>query len=482
MPQDPALVRLFTEALSHQARGDAGAALIAYKRAQRQFPDFADAWANASVLLCNMERLDEALAAAERALGLDPGNKAALYGLAVTHRSLGRTKEAEAGLRGLIEADPCHYQAILALAKIHADERRYAESLRLLDRAVGIEPSRGALLVMRGIMKMWATDLPGAEADFRAAMALGAANDSVRINLAISLLLQGRYREAWPLFGPKMALGTLFEMYDTGNRRWDGGPLHGGALLVRTNFHGFGDVMQFSRFMPLTRMLAGGPVLFSVYEPTLRLARLALGEASGVVQARDEPRVDAVTHILELPVVLNVDSAALPPPTSFPLPDAPPPPEMLRPGIRVGLAWSGNPAHSCDAQRSMGPRDLDALAGVPGIAWYGLQKPPAEDPPRLPGFTDMSRLMGDFLDTALVARHLDAMVTVDTSMLHLAASLGVPTFALLAHFPEWRWGLGGTTPWYPSVRLIRQGAPGDWAGAVERLGAELAAMAQKGAP
>jgi tetratricopeptide (TPR) repeat protein len=477
--ENPTLVKLFQGALASQARGEAAAALLAYRRIQRQFPDFADAWANASVLLCAVDRPEEALAAAERALELDGGNRAAVYGQAMARKNMGQGGEAEAGLLGLLDACPDNHQAMITLAAFYGDEGRYAESLAMYDRACALAPSNGPLLASRGVVKMWATDMPGAEADFRAAIALGAANDAVRMNLALTLLIQGRYLEAWPWFGPYMALGSLFETYGTGRRRWDGGPLHGGALMVRTSFHGFGDVIQFARLMPQVKLAAGGRVLLSVYEPVLRLLN-GLDGLPGVdalvVQEKDDPPFDAVTNLLELPVLLKLDSAALPPPIEISLPDAAPAPELLRPGFKVGLAWAGNPTHSCDAQRSMSPRCLDALAGIEGaehIAWYGLQKPPALEPPRLPGFTDMSRYMGDFQDTAQVVRRLDMVATVDTSMLHLAGSLGVPTVALLAHVPEWRWQLGETTPWYPAVRLIRQTGWDDWRGAVERLGAEI---------
>jgi hypothetical protein len=128
----------------------------------------------------------------------------------------------------------------------------------------------------------------------------------------------------------------------------------------------------------------------------------------------------------------------------------------------------------------MDPKFLSGLADVPGaerISWYGLQKPPSLEliePPPLPAFADLSQYMGDFLDTARLARRLDLIVTVDTSMAHLAGLLGVPAIVLLAHFPDWRWGLGETTPWWPDLTLVRQPSHGDWAGAVERLKAEMA--------
>jgi hypothetical protein len=125
----------------------------------------------------------------------------------------------------------------------------------------------------------------------------------------------------------------------------------------------------------------------------------------------------------------------------------------------------------------MDPKFLRGLADVPGaekVSWYGLQKPPAAEPPDLPGFMDLSPHMGDFMDTARIIVRLDLVVTVDTSTVHLAGLLGVPAIVLLAHFPDWRWGLGERTPWWPALRLIRQPSLGDWAGAVEKLRAELA--------
>jgi hypothetical protein len=125
--------------------------------------------------------------------------------------------------------------------------------------------------------------------------------------------------------------------------------------------------------------------------------------------------------------------------------------------FKVGLVWGG-------VTRRPDPRLLDCLSDTPGaerMAWYGLQKTPPgrgqpAPPPDLPGFTDLSPRINDFMDTAHLAMRLDLVVTVDTSVAHLAGSLGVPTAVLLTHPPDWRWGLADATPWYPSVRLVRQ--------------------------
>jgi len=474
---DPQLAKLLTDAMSRQAQGDLGPALLYYRRIQKQYPDFLDAWVLASSLLHEMGRFDEALQAAEKAVELDGKNQVAAYALASAHLGLGRTDQAEAVLLDLIEAAPSHFQALIALSGIYNQKMMPAKSMEMFDRAVGLELTDPRLLAVRGDLRAMTMDLPGAEADLRAAMQLGVDDNALRMRLSCLLLNQGRYREAWRLFRPGMILAALFDYYNTGNQRWDGGPMQGRTLMVRTHPHGFGDVIQMSRFLPQVKERSRARVLLSVYEPVLRLMRGVPGIDGLVVQEKDKPHFDAVINLMELPNLLDIESSELPPPVSFTLPDAVSMPELDRPGLKVGLVWGGNPIHGMDSQRSIGPRPLDALADMQGaerVVWCSLQKPPDQEPPKLPSLIDMSPRMGDFMDTAQIVRRLDLVVSVDTSTLHLAGSLNVPTVALLAHTPEWRWCLGESTPWYPTVKLVRQQTRGEWGGVVEKLKAEIA--------
>jgi hypothetical protein len=333
---------------------------------------------------------------------------------------------------------------------------------------------------------MRALDLGGAEADLRRALELDADNHQARWNYAYLQLLTGRHREAWPNFRARLSLDEWSaNAQGRGRPRWGGEALGGRTLLVHTE-QGFGDTLQFSRFLPRLKEY-GGRVLLSTYAPLERLLSAmldALGLDGLVVEGREPPDFDFVVPIMELPAILDAgpeDLAPLPPPALPADPSTPPAPELDGPGFSVGLAWAGSPAHSNDALRSMPPELLAGLAGLPGaekISWYGLQKPPAAEPPALPGFTDLSPRMGDFLDTARLAARLDLVVTVDTSVAHLAGLLGLPAIVMLAHVPDWRWGLGETTPWYPGLALVRQPSHGDWGGAVEKLKREIAGRAQ----
>jgi len=471
---EPALVKLFKEALARQSQGDKNGAVIAYKRIQRQFPDFADAWINASCILFEMGRAEEALDMALRAVELAPENVSAYCALASAYQSLGCLDDAVVNFRKAIEYDPAHVPALTNLAGIYARAGNFTEALTLDDRAIQARPSNSALWGNRSHTKMRALDFNGAEADLKRALELDSDNAQARWNLACLQLLQCRYREAWSQFHSGHISYEVFcsHRFDLGKPHWNGEPLNGRTLLMykepEKGLYGFGDIIQYARFFPRIQQQYNGRVIFLTFEHMKRLLANAPGLDGLLIDGEPLPDFDLVVPVILLPVVLNADISDLPPPIQIPTKHRPMP-EFERPGLKVGLVWGGSSMHPRDAERSMNPRFLDELADIPGIDWYGLQKPPSLDPPRLPGFIDMSPYMGDFMDTAQIARQLDLIVTVDTSMSHLAGSLGIPTIVLLTYLPDWRWGLGEHTPWYPNLTLLRQPAHGDWRGAIALL-------------
>jgi Flp pilus assembly protein TadD len=474
---DPRLVRLFTEAMAYQASGNLKGALIVYKQVQSKFPSFADAWTNASVVLYELGRDNEALEMAIRAVELRPQCQHANSALASAQQRLGRIDEAAAHFLKAIECDPKHFPALTNLAGIYACKGKFAEALELQNMAIHAQPSHPVLWGNRGHTKMRDLDLAGAEADLNHSLSLDPTNPLARWNLAYVQLLQHRYEEAWPNFRARQFLSEW-----SGNKQfmnkphWKGEPLNGRTLLVYTE-QGYGDTLQFSRFVPrLSRF--GGRVLFSIYKPLERIFKHTAGVDQLIIEGEALPNFDLVVPIMDLPVIFNIGKAALGPLPAPPLPEYEPLPELSRPGFKVGLVWAGNTAHTNDLLRSMSPRIFDELAGLSGIAWYGLQVPPADDPPRLPGFLDMSPRMADFVDTAQIAKQLNLIVTVDTSVAHLAGFLDLPAIVLLAYMPDWRWGLDSdSTPWYPSVTLLRQPAHGDWASVVAMLKERIKLMA-----
>jgi tetratricopeptide (TPR) repeat protein len=554
--------------MSRQARGDLGGALLSYRRVQRRFPDFPDAWANASALLCAVGRFDEARQAAETALALAPGDAAAAHHLAAAQAKLGRLEEAAEGLLGVVErgergeradgyigraqamadlagvynrmgrhgdaalmaqraveADdgnwdghhalaaahrelgdankaaahyrmalarrPDHVASLAGLVEIYIGHGHMREAVALCDAELphNAEPQvRSLLMGYSGQAKMLLGALDAAENDLTRAAELDPGSAAPRWGLAYLLAVQGRCREAWAHVRACHAMGAWeLARHDYGKPHWEGGPLVGGTLLVYSAHHstgGCGDVIQFSRYFPQIRERFGCRLVLCTYASLARLLEgvdgidgIVAHDGGAAAHGGPLPHFDAVAPVGGLPTLLDIDLRELPPPTRL---SPGPPPEFNGPAFRVGLCWAGSASTMQRAERDMDPGLLGALADVPGaarIAWYGLQKDPS-GLPDLPAFTDMSGHMGDFMDTARITAGMDLVATVDTSMAHLAATLGVPTYVLLPKASDWRWGLGKATPWYPAVRLLRQAA-GGWEGVVAALGGEIAKAARR---
>jgi Flp pilus assembly protein TadD len=470
---DPQLVAIFTEALGCQSGGNLSGALIAYKRIQRQFPDFIDAWINASSLLQMMGRMEEALDSATRAAELGSQSPEVYNALANAQISLGLLEGASENLNRVLAKNPQHPEAISSLANICGIKGKYEEALELENRALQLMPLNPDYWLNRSKAKIHLMDLAGSEADSQRALELDGSRLEAFWNIAHIQLLQYRYKEAWVGYRarPDRALGKVTDLCD-GKPIWTGENLNGRTLLVHAEYHGFGDTIQMARFFPCIQKQYDGRVILSTFKPLKRLLENVAGIDDLLIEDEPRPHYDLVLPVLKIPIVLDIDPSDLPPPINIST-EYRPMPELTRPGFKVGLVWGGNPVHIQDTQRSMSQRHLDTLADLTGIAWYSLQIPPSPEPPALPGLIDMSPHISDFMDTAQIIKQLDLIVTVDTSVAHLAGSLNIPTIVLLQYIPEWRWGLKEHTPWYPTLTLIKTPGVHDWDGAIALLREQL---------
>ena len=283
----------------------------------------------------------------------------------------------------------------------------------------------------------------------------------VAVHLATLLLGLGRYAEAWPLFEARAALAAGRVRPDLPYPEWDGRAVRS---LTVWDEQGFGDAIQFARFVP--DLVARGIAVTLIVRP--ELAALFAGLGATVVPAQGQMRIpvaDTWTMLGSLPGRLGVTLEGLPGRTAY----LQAPEERreafagkLRPGARIGVVSRGKPAHANDHNRSLPYEGAAFLLSLPGAQ----SLLPDESP--LP--------LKDFADTAAVVAQLDLVISVDTASAHLAAALGKPCWILLPWVGEdWRWLHDGRTdsPWYPSVRLYRQPAPGDWASALRALAQDL---------
>ena len=260
---------------------------------------------------------------------------------------------------------------------------------------------------------------------------------------------------------------------------WRGEDLAGKTILVHAE-QGLGDTIQFARFVPML-LARGASILFYAQPELVPVLETLEGDVRIIPAETAVPNYDYYVAVMSLPYHLGIMAEAIP--AEIPYLSAPKtvpdrleeilPPESRH--LRVGLTWAGRPTHADDRHRSCPLEALLPLARVPGVALYALQKEMREeDKPFLTRIKDLSPHLDDFGVTAAALSRLDLIVAVDTATAHLAGALGRPVMLMLAHRAEWRWALGQEdSPWYPTMRLVRQPTPGDWETVVSRIADSL---------
>ena len=300
-------------------------------------------------------------------------------------------------------------------------------------------------------------------------------------NLGTLLLRLGKSEEGWKEYHWRWQTPT-FTPLTCPQPLWDGQPLDG-TLLLHTE-QGAGDTFQFVRYIPEIRRRCKR-VLF--VRPDALGCMFCDGEwadqfASAGNIALDT--FDAVLPLMSAPMVLGPDIDE----SRFTKPYLTPEPRDIDLGpchvpdakLKVGFAWAGSPSHSNDAFRSTAIDQLAPLFEIPDIAFYSLQKGPQVADLKKVGskyasVRDLDEMQNDFADTAAIMRQLDLVITVDTSVLHLAGGLGIPVWGLLSRRADWRWGVVGQTesPIYPSLRLFWQKTTSDWRDLVKRVAIDV---------
>jgi hypothetical protein len=257
--------------------------------------------------------------------------------------------------------------------------------------------------------------------------------------------------------------------------KWDGSDLNGRRILLYGE-QGLGDSIQFARYIPMVAQ-RGGRIVLACQPELVDLLKQIQPLEECVPNDRVPPPHDVYCALLSLPAVLGTRPETIPASVPYLTPD-PVKTEFWRKRLegetrrKIGLAWAGRPIHPNDRNRSMSLSQLAGLADVPDAAFYSLQKREgSEQAAHAPmPLTDWTSELHDFTDTAALMANLDLIISVDTSVVHLAGALGRPVWVLLPFIPDWRWMFDRTdSVWYPTMRLFRQPALGDWKTPIGKL-------------
>jgi Tfp pilus assembly protein PilF len=431
-------------------------AIAEYERAITLAPDFAEAYSNMGTALRDSDRVDEAINAHRYALQLRPDLAEALNNLAIALRDIGQWDEALQCCQRAIAIKPEYADAHANLGVILCELERADESVAACRRAVALQPQRGVL----------------------------------QNNLAMILLKLGQYEEGWAKAEWRYFSDPRFPARKLPKPRWNGEDLRGGTLLIHAE-QGFGDTIQFSRYVPLAAA-RGGQVIFECPPEQRRLFECFRNVKQLVTAGDVLPEFDLHCPTMSLPLAFGTTLETVPhEPYLRADParaefwrrkliitdDGAPHVHAGFPKLKIGLVWAGKPTHTDDRNRSMTLSELAPLTGI-DAEFYSLQKgPAARQVTEQPGGMQLQNFTADFSDfaeTAAFIANLDLVIAVDTAVAHLAGAMGKPVYLLLPKVSEWRWMLRrADTPWYPHTRLFRQERWRDWAAPVNQIVALL---------
>lgn len=443
--------QLFQRAAALQRQGKIDLAIVAYRKILQMAPNHAGVWGNLGVALRTKGDFQAAVVAYKRALEIVPGDPGITGNLGNALKDMDRLEEALEAHEAAAAAQPDDFNIRYNYGIALREAALYERSLVELEAAIALKP--------------------------------GAAHP--QWDRAIALLHLGWFAEGWDAYETRWSTGDLPQR-PAEVPRWRGERFEGKKLLIFAE-QGFGDSILTSRFIPLVKARAGegagaGQVILECKTPLQDLFSDIEGIDRMVEPGEAAGEYDLEVPIMSLPGIFEASDTRLPPPPRLHIPDyAHQKAQLLlrRNGrFKVGIVWSGSVTFKGNRKRAVGVERFLPFAEVPGVELYSLQKGPRSEDLEIASagavVTAIGEQLDSFAETAAVIEALDLVIMTDSSVAHLAGSLGSPIWNLLNKATYWLYrGDGETTPWYPSMKLYRQRTAGDWDPEFSRVRADL---------
>lgn len=479
----------YVEALSSlgatlHLRGSRDEALEFCQKASQLRPDYAEGFNNLGLVHHGRKKLDLAEKAVREAIRLKPDYAEAHSNLGVVLGAAKRHQEAVAAYRTSLELKPDQPEAWMNLGGSLRELRKFNEAEAACLRSLELRPGYADAYCNLGVIHLDRGEGQAAVESYRQAVAAKPDSALAHWGLALALLVNGEYAEGWREYEWRWQCKDQFApLPQLAKPVWDGSDLLGKTIFLHSE-QGMGDAIQFSRYGELLAK-KGARVILQCH-PSLRTLLSTLDGVEQVI-ATDEkpPAFDCHASLLSMPLLCGTTVENIPAEVPYLHPD---PRQVaawksrLAPVARrrlVGLAWAGNPEHQRDRERSCGLSLFAPLADAADVCFISLQKGASADEADMPpigmNLLEFANDLNDFADTAALVANLDLVISVDTSVVHLAGAIGKPVWTLIAYSPDWRWLLKRSdAPWYPTMRLFRQERAGDWSGAIAAVAEALA--------
>ncbi len=468
---------------AHLNQGEAEAALEAYRKTVKAAPNWPNGWYKLGNAFFRLDQFENALKAYRRSIDRHPNHPSGLTNMGATLEKLGRYEEAAMILRHALVLAPDDISALKNLGHVDLKLGHAGEGLHLLRRAIELAPDDPDAHYTLGNALVRMERLQDALNSYAKVRALQPKAARAYFAPAAVLLMNGQYKEGWPIYESRFDMPAYkTNVKDVHERLWDGSALAGRRLLVHVE-QGFGDTLQFIRYVPLIRARAGGGKIFLACEPELFGLLKTVEGVDEIYRlgAKESVTYDVQIPLLSLPHRFGTTLETIPDNTPYlKVPKGTKARIRRRKSARLAVAfvWAGRPTHSDDRFRSCPLEWFGALFDIPGIDFYsiqwGLRAAELKPYQSRPNVTAMTDKLTNFAETAAIVEQVDLVISIDTAVAHLAGALGKPVWTLLPFGGEWRWLFRREdTPWYPSMRLFRQNILGDWRPVFQRLAAAL---------
>jgi Flp pilus assembly protein TadD len=438
---------------------------------------------------CQAGRLDEAERLLGQVLSVNPRHADALHLLGVIAYQTKRNDLAVDLISKAIAINPREASSHSNLGNLLLGQGRLDEAVASYHKALDLKPNFSEALNNLGNALRAQKRLDEAITSYRKALDLRPSDPEAHYNLAMALLAHGDMATGWEEYEWRWKTPQLINTRrDFAQPQWHGEAAEGRTLLIHAE-QGFGDTLQFCRYAPLAAA-RGLRVILEVPKPLAQLLRSLSGVERIVVHGETPPLFDLHCPMLSMPLALDTTLATIPSDIPYLHADEAQVAAwrarlaaLESQGPRIGLVWAGNPrsqllsAAALSRWRSIVPDRLAPLFELPGLSFFSLQK---DDPAPRGQFPliDVMDEIEDFADTAALIANLDLVISIDTSVAHLAAALGKRVWLLNCFDPCWRWLVGRRdSPWYSGLRLYRQPQPGDWDAVIAEVAHDLRGFA-----
>jgi FKBP-type peptidyl-prolyl cis-trans isomerase 2 len=427
----------FAQGNVFQDKGHIDEAISLYQQAIRLNPKHSGAFYNLGVAFQKLDQIDKAIVYYEIAIGLTQNLIEAHHNLGLAYKDKGHFDEAIICFQRVLQLQPNHANAYYNLGNTLVAKGHFQEALQCFLKAVEINPG----------------------------------HDDAYWSMGLIHLRLGNFEEGWKAYEKRWELTDVMVKPRFEQPEWDGQEINGRTILLYAE-QGFGDTIQFIRYVPFVAE-RGAKVIVECQQELVSLLTTTTGVSQIVAKGAPYPHFDIHYPLLSLPLIFGTTVGSIP--SRIPYINTDPilvqkwrsKIESDNAPLKVGLVWAGNPKLKFGHSRSCSLGAFAPLADLDDVPFYSLQVGDAsgqtKDAPAGMRLVDHTGEIKDFADTAALIQTLDLIISVDTAVAHLAGALGKPVWTLLPFVPDWRWMLEReNSPWYPTMRLFRQPAPGDW--------------------